>query len=66
MQTSTNALAVMGVNITVTTQLSHTTALAIVDGLYQAMAEPAKVDKIIKALQHLPLDIILKQSCSDH
>ena len=45
-QISMNALAVMGVNITVTTQLSHTTALAIVDGCYQAMAETAKVDKM--------------------
>ena len=41
-----NALAVMGVNITVTTQPDHTTALAIVDGCYQAMAKTAKVDKI--------------------
>ena len=35
---SMNALAVMGVSITVTTQLGHTTALVIVDGCYQAMA----------------------------
>ena len=42
-----NALAVMGVNISVTTQLGHTTALAIVDGLYQVMVEPAKVSVIM-------------------
>ena len=45
-QTSMNALGAMGVNITATTQLGHTTALAIVDGCYQAMAETAKVDKL--------------------
>ena len=41
-----NALVIMDVSTTVTTQLGPITALAIVDGCYQVMVEPAQVDKL--------------------
>ena len=43
MQTSTNVPAIIDVSTTATTQLGPITALATLDGCYQATTKPAQV-----------------------